>query len=240
MHSWKHPKKGIQVFILTAQFGDLLDADPELSEDEDPRQQKIEDRRRNQRLLLDQFSGNILVRSYEGFHAKYCIIDPVSPHPYGIMMTCNATVGPMTGKNIEIAVTLTREEIKSFFSHFLFGFWEMAEMEFLSGTQFDLALKNPELIIQMGNIALPVTSPKDKLKEKYTTLLGKIDEMIQRSQNKIILSAWSFDKDHTLLKSLHSALDRQVKITIFTKPRVKNSEAPGGTRRTRSRGIRPR
>ena len=218
-------KNGIQVFILTAQYVDLLNADPDYSEDDDPDKHRKMDRIRSHQILCEQFSGNVLVRCFSGFHAKYCIIDPRSSQSFGIMMTCNATVGPMTGDNIEIAVTLEPKEIKSFFSHFLFGFWEMAEWELLSGTEFDRVQKNPDFKIQQGLITLPVTASKPSLEQKHTTLLEKIDEMIMKSQKKVILSGWSFNSDHKLLKSLESALDRQVKVTIFTKPRKKNTVA---------------
>jgi len=116
--------RGVAVFVLTAREDDLKKADDDFVDFE---RERIKDHI----ALLDQFAGKVLVRTSECFHAKYVLVDPRSEDPSGIMMTCNATVDPMFGSNIEVALTLTSSEVRSFFAHFLRGFWAMADHELL-------------------------------------------------------------------------------------------------------------
>lgn len=205
-------KRGLKVVLLTATKEDLKAAPEELIAGE---QEKIEEHKE----LLDSFAGHVLIRTCGGFHAKYGIIDPHSPAPFGWMMTCNATVAPMKGSNNEIAVTLTPDEAKSLFAHFLKGFWEMAELELLAPGKLTQVRKITGYDPDLGENNLPSTViGSNTLKEQILSLLND-------AKKSITITAWSFEENHEVIRSLEAALSRGVAITVATRPSVKSTKA---------------
>jgi phosphatidylserine/phosphatidylglycerophosphate/cardiolipin synthase-like enzyme len=217
-------QRGVHVFLLTAKADDLTHANFEIFNEDNINKTQKDERIKDLKNLFDQFAGNVLIRTFNGFHAKYCLIDPIFPNSFGIMMTCNANVDPMMGNgNIDIAMTLTDEEIASFFSHFLHGFWQMADAEKLTkGNELDPLdpIKNPPTFdISYGEITLPVTT------QNLFTLRDKIIQLIQKSQKSITISAWSFDKDYIIEKALLDSLSRDVDIKIFCRTNKLNTQS---------------
>ena len=202
--------KGIKVFILTARESDLSKAKDDLTDSEI---EKINEHKE----LLDHFAGNILVRTSDSFHAKYCLVDPVSPEAFGIFMTCNATVEAMRGANQEIALSLTNAEIRSFFSHFLRGFWEMANYEILTRGDLTPVKRDHSITVDYGKIDLPVTT------QNLHSLREKILDLIKKAQRSLIIGTWSFDEDTAINKNLIEALERGIEIKIFTRPSKRNT-----------------
>lgn len=205
-------KRGIKIFLLTARESELSKAKDEFSESEF---EKIQEHKE----LLDVFAGNILVRTSDGFHAKYCIVDPLHADSFGLMMTCNATIDAMRGVNQEIALSLTKKEIQSFFSHFINGFWGMANYEILTKGDLTPVKRDIAIGIDYGKIELPVTT------QNLHTLREKIIDLIKNAKHSIIIGAWSFDEDSVFYKHFVEALERGVEIKFFTRPHVKNSLA---------------
>lgn len=206
-------QRGVAVFLLTAREEDLKKPSDEMMELERAR---IEEHI----ALLKRFAGNVLVRTSDSFHAKYCLSDPHSPTPRGVLMTCNANLDPMIGKNREIAVTLTREEIQGLFSHFLHGFWDMADHELLRpGGNFRGVNQIGRDMVDIGKITIPATW-KDG-----TTLQSQVLEYIKNARHQLLITAWSFDPDYSTINAISDALDRGVKVRIMTKPTPKTSRA---------------
>ena len=203
--------RGVGVFVLTAREDDLKKADDDLVDFE---RERIKDHI----ALLDQFAGKVLVRTSESFHAKYVLVDPCSPDALGIMMTCNATVDPMSGSNIEVALTLTPSEVQSFFAHFLRGFWKMADHELLEKGELRGVKKEIPASVSLGPLTLPATVGDVRSLEER--VLG----IIHSAKGDLILTAWSFDSE-----SVHTAvLDacrRGVLVTILTRPNPRNTKA---------------
>lgn len=205
-------KRGVKVFILTAREEDLKKLDDDRLEGE----KKIIS---NHIDLLNSFAGNILVRTCDSFHAKYILIDPHSSDARGMMMTCNATVDPMNGSNIEIALSLRKEEVQSFFSHFLHGFWEMANHELLIPGKLSAVKKDVSFTPILGTVTLPTTFVNtNTLRENLVTL-------INNAKTSITITAWSFDADFAIVKALEDACVRGVSVTIGTKPNTRNTKA---------------
>ena len=202
--------RGVKIFLLTARESDLSKAKDDLSESEFG---KITEHKE----LLDQFAGNILVRTSDNFHAKYCLVDPNSPKASGIMMTCNAVIDAMSGSNQEIALTLTKTEIEAFFSHFVYGFWEMANYErFMKG---DLLPVKKDLAFPLNykKIDLPVTI------NNQHSLREKILELIKNAKQSILIGSWSFDEDPAIDHLLTEALEKGVEIKFFSRPNKRNT-----------------
>lgn len=205
--------RGVAVFLLTARDEDLRKPSDEMMEDE---RVKIEDHI----ALLKTLAGKVLVRTCDSFHAKYCLADPQLKTPRGILMTCNANVEPMTGMNREIAVTLKKDEIHGLFSHFLHGFWDMADHELLkSGRDFRGVNRESQCPVEMGTITVPATW------REGTTLQSHILDLIGDTRQTLLLTAWSFDPDYVVINAINEALDRGVKVRILTKPTPKTSKA---------------
>ena len=198
--------RGIKIFLLTARESELSKAKDDLSESEF---EKIQEHKE----LLDLFAGNILVRTSDLFHAKYCLVDPLHTDAFGIMMTCNATIDAMRGVNQEIAMSLTKKEIQSFFSHFIHGFWGMANYEILTKGDLTPVKRDITIGIDYGKIELPVTT------QNLHTLREKIVDLIKNAKHSIIIGAWSFDEDSIFYKHFIEALERGVEIKIFTRPK---------------------
>lgn len=205
--------RGVKVFLLTAREDDLKKVPEELTEFE--KKENIID---NHKALLDSFAGKILVRTSHDFHAKYFLIDPHSHNQSGLMMTCNATVDAMNGKNVEIALTLSQKEIKSYFSHFIRGFWQMANHELLEKAKLDAVNKDIDLSIDFGEISVPSTCIG------VNSLEEKILDLINTASKSLILTAWSFDEDY-ITKAISDAIDKNIKVYICTRPNARNTNA---------------
>lgn len=206
-------QRGVAVFLLTAREDDLKKPSDEMMELERAR---IDDHI----ALLKKLAGNVLVRTSDSFHAKYCLSDPHSSTPRGVLMTCNANLDPMIGKNREIAVTLAREEIRGLFSHFLHGFWDTADHELLRPEgNFRGVNRIGRGMVDIGTITIPATW-KDG-----TTLQSQVLECIKKARHQLLITAWSFDPDHSTINAISDALDRGIKVRIMTKPTQKTSRA---------------
>ena len=204
--------RGIPVFILTAREEDLKKPADEMLEDE---RSKIDAHIE----LLKKFAGVVLIRTCDNFHAKYCVVDPLSQTPHGILMTCNANLDPMTGTNIEIAVSLQEQEIKGLFSHFLHGFWDMANHELLGPNNFRGVRTEEFEEIDRGSITIPAT-----WKDGHT-LQDALLDLIESAKKSIFLTAWAFEEDGRVFPALRDAMTRGVSVTILTKPTGRTTSA---------------
>jgi len=206
-------ERGVAVFLLTARDEDLRKPSDEMMEGE---RERIEDHI----SLLKSLAGKVLVRTCDSFHAKYCLSDPQSRKPRGILMTCNANLDPMSGVNREIAITLTKDEINGLFRHFLHGFWDMADHELLrSGRDFRGVNRENQNLVETGTITVPATW------NEGTSLKSRVLELIRDARESLLLTAWSFDPDYIIIEAINDALDRGVKVRILTKPTPKTSRA---------------
>lgn len=203
-------ERDVRIYLLTAQKEDLIKASDELSEWETMLIEEHKD-------ILDSFAGNVLVRTAPHFHAKFILVDPKSQYSQGLVMTCNATVDAIGGKNMEIAATLTPSEITSYFSQFIRGFWKEANHELLKKGEL-AAVKDVVFKMNLGDITHPATCSN-----KYS-LKDAIVKIIDNTHEKLIITGWSFDKDHEVARALFGALQRGIKVNIYTKPNYRNTE----------------
>jgi cardiolipin synthase len=203
--------RGVSVFVLTAREDDLKKADEDLVDFE---RERIKDHV----TLLNTFGGKVLVRTSQSFHAKYVLTDPCFASASGIMMTCNATVDPMSGSNIEVALTLTTQEARSFFAHFLRGFWMMADHELLEPGELVGVTKEVLPSVNLGELRLPATvGDVHSLQEQVLAL-------IHSTEKELVLTAWSFD-DGPIKTAIMDACRRGVTVTILTRPSPRNTTA---------------
>jgi cardiolipin synthase A/B len=204
-------QNGVRVYILTAGEEELARGDTDI---DDIGKLKLEDYKH----LLNSMTGKVLIRTAPHFHAKFLLVDPKSPKPIGIMMTCNATVDAMTGKNLEAAITLTPSEVKSFFAQFLKAFWQESRHELLVPNRLSDIHAAPKGLVFGQTSHLVTASGSDTLRRRLIELIGSARE-------SIIVTGWSFGTKHAVISSLEKALDRGVSVTVYTRPAYGNTEA---------------
>ncbi len=200
--------RGVRVYILTAKEEDLRKASDQLTDSEIA---KIEGHKK----LLNDMASKVLIRTGPNFHAKFALVDPLKGAKKGVLMTCNATVGAMTGENTEIAIVLTRDEVKSVFAQFIYGFWKMSERQLTGPGKLDVIGDTPRIVF--GQVEHPNTT------DVTTSLKDQISNMIDSAKVSIIASAWSFDEQWT--ERLHKALGKGVKVTVYARISTLNTKS---------------
>jgi len=176
--------RGVDVFILTGNEDRLKKEGDEYDIIEDEKARIMEHKR-----LLADLGGKALVRTSPDYHAKYVLVDPNTRSQQGLFMTCNATVGALSGNNIELCVKLEGDEVEPYFNHFVHGFWLVANHEML--------MKNiqPVPSIDEGKlkrilprwIGIPCTS------KGIADLKIRVREIINEAKARVTVCAWSFD-----------------------------------------------
>jgi phosphatidylserine/phosphatidylglycerophosphate/cardiolipin synthase-like enzyme len=91
--------RGVRVYVLTAGEEELSRVDTEM---DDIEKAKLDE----YKGLLNSLAGQVLVRTAPHFHAKFLLVDPSERGANGFLMTCNATVDAMSGKNLEVSLSL--------------------------------------------------------------------------------------------------------------------------------------
>src|SRR5208283_1616039 len=152
------------------------------------------------RQLLNSMAGRILIRTAPHFHAKFLLIDPHSGQGEGVMMTCNATIDAMTGRNFEVAVSLTQDETISFFAQFVRAFWQEAKHELLRPGVLSDVPPTPESV-SFGGVTHPATL------RGCTTLRGRVEQLIASAQKELVATGWTFGSDSGVTAALEKALE---------------------------------
>jgi phosphatidylserine/phosphatidylglycerophosphate/cardiolipin synthase-like enzyme len=203
--------RDVRVYVLTAGEEELSKIDTEM---DDVEKAKLDD----YKALLNSLAGQVLVRTAPHFHAKFLLVDPGDNDASGFLMTCNATVDAMSGKNLEAASTLTEAEVRSYFSQFVAGFWRESKHELLRPGELSGAHPAPPGIA-FGRVVHPATF------EGCTTLKERVTGLIDSAKERVVVTGWSFGAGHMVVASLEKAVARGVSVKVFTRPTSANSEA---------------
>ena len=203
---------GVRVYVLTATEQKLLrgqNRDDEFSE-------KV---LANHIQLLDDLALRTLLRSGEDLHAKYVLIDPITPRTCGIIFTCNLATEGLT-RNPEVAVEVTGEEARDLFRMFLWGFWKQSKRELLEVGKItgNKSYVPPNLA---GPKLLPCTvEGSTKLKTELLRLIGG-------SSQELWAASWKFLPTHESVKALEDAARRGVRVRVLTsiRPSPEHMEA---------------
>ena len=199
--------RGVRVYILTAGEEDLKLTD----EDGSP----ASDRVREFRQLLSSISDRVFLRTAD-FHAKFVLVDPNSNKPKGFMTTCNLTADAMSGYNKELFVTLTDEEVYSFFCQFAEGIWKMSRHELKGGRLQELEEKR---FVPETQIPLP-THPATLSSQK--SLNEEIKKLITSARRSVEISAWTFTDEVDIPDLLMDRLSEGIKVKVYCRPNYLN------------------
>lgn len=198
-------RRGVDVFILTGNEDKLKREGDEYDAREDENARILEHKK-----LLAGLAGKALVRTSPDFHAKYVLIDPNSRSQQGLFMTCNITVGALSGNNIELCVKLEGDEVQSYFNHFVHGFWLVANHELLTKNIQPVPTIDENKLnrILPGNIGVPCTS------KGINDLEERIRKIINDARKSVTICAWSFDEGMEWQDDVMAALKngREVKV----------------------------
>lgn len=203
----KASDRGVRVYILTAGEEDLKVTD----EDGSPSAQRVKEFRQ----LLSNISDKVFLRTAD-FHAKFVLVDPDSIHPMGVMTTCNLTIDAMSGTNKELYVTLSNEEVYSFYCQFTMGLWKMSRHELRGGKLQELE----------ENRFLPDTPIPDPIHpatlHTYNSLYESVRKLLITAMKSVDISAWTFTDEVDIPNLLMECLNRGVAVKIYTRPNYMN------------------
>lgn len=203
----KASERGVRVYILTAGENDLKVTD----EDGSPSSQRVKEFRQ----LLSTLSDKVFLRTAD-FHAKFVLIDPEGEYPNGVMTTCNLTTDAMSGHNKELFVTLSEEEVYSFFCQFTKGVWEMSRHELIGGTLHELEENSYKPENPIPNPAHPATLIS------INSLYKAVRELITSARKSVDISAWTFSDEVDVPDLLMECLNRNVSVKIYARPNYLN------------------
>jgi len=209
----KAADRGVRVYLLTAREEELKTDSTEF-DDEGKRKEIIEAHKN----FLDKIAGRILVRTSPNFHSKFILFDPKSKNACGILSTSNLTKDAMAGRNLELAVELTKEEVGSYFIQFIHGFWNEAKHEKIGSERILKPVPEAAWNIDADKITHPCTcSSVRSLRKEVIRLIGS-------AKKELIVSAWTFEKGHDSTEAIKEACKRGVRVRIFSRDDAKSTD----------------
>lgn len=209
----KAAARGVRCYVITAQKKDLMAASEDLTDNE---KELVEDHKK----LLDEFAGKVNVRTSGHFHAKFALFDPKDKQPWGIMSTSNFVVDAMRGKNIELSVSLTIEEVRSFYRQFVRGFWQEATHELRPAGVLKAVGKPPlGLALNEKGFTHPVTC------QGCNTLRDEALDYLNQATKSITIGAWSFQPGHSVVSALEAKSKKGVRVRVLCRTSDMNTKA---------------
>jgi|GEM_PF-4861312 phosphatidylserine/phosphatidylglycerophosphate/cardiolipin synthase-like enzyme len=209
----KAASRGVRCYLLTAQKKDLMTASAELTDYE---RELVEEHKK----LLDELAGKVKVRTSDHFHAKFALFDPKDKNPWGVMSTSNLVVEAMRGKNLELSVSLTGKEVRSFYHQFVRGFWQEASHELrLDGVLKAVGKPPIGFDLDQGDLSHPATY------RGCNTLRDEILEYIDQATRSITIGAWSFQPGYGVASVLEAKAEKGVKVQVLCRTSEINTKA---------------
>jgi phosphatidylserine/phosphatidylglycerophosphate/cardiolipin synthase-like enzyme len=203
-------KRGVRCYVLTSRE-DELKADPD---EMDGKGKEIIDEHKR---LLDSLAGSVLVRTAPHFHAKFALFDPTGDEPLGILSTCNLTVDAMKGKNVELALTMTPEEVRSVFNQFVHGFWTESRHELMAKGTLSAIARKDVVSDALDYVNHPCTvGSKNGLQEL-------VHNIMRSAKRSLTIGSWTIEPDHLITKAIEAAAQKGVKVTVLTRPKEVNT-----------------
>lgn len=195
--------RGVSIYVLTSAEAQLgKDFDENLPADE---------RVKVYLNMLSELGKFSLIRTGENLHSKFLIADPESD-PAGLVLTSNMTMRAMR-ENLEVAVVLTREQVKSVFEQFRIGFLSIAKRE-----KYGQGLTEIEKI----NLPEPEWNATFCTIEDRSSIRSNLIELVSNAKSSIRLSSWTIEPDDEVAKLVIDKAKKGVEVEIFTRPEKRN------------------
>ncbi|WP_417783835.1 phospholipase D-like domain-containing protein [Terasakiella pusilla] len=204
-------ERKVRVYILTAseqRIGKFL------HEDDDFNQRMANEHKQ----LLDQFAGKILVRSAEHFHAKFLAVDHINPaKSSGFLSTANFNLA--LTENIELGICVQGKDVTELAELFNWAFWCEAKNELIEKGRLSQASPPPRHPKEPS-----MSSVKATLQSRQE-LRKTIASLIKEARGEILLCTYGIELSHEVTQALLEALNKNVKVTILTRPRPAIADA---------------
>lgn len=204
-------KRGVRCYILTSRE-DELKTDPE---EMDGRGKEIISEHKR---LLDSLAGTVLVRTAPHFHAKFALFDPTREDPQGILSTCNLTVDAMKGKNVELALTMKPDEVRSVFNQFVHGFWAESGHELMTKGTLRAIGRRDIVNDSLDHVNHPCTVGG------LNGLQELVLDIVRSARRSLTVGSWTIEPDHPITTAIEAAAKRGVQVTILTRPKEINTQ----------------
>ena len=160
---------------------------------------------------LKKLSGKTLIHSSINFHAKIILCDPIT-NPKGMLLTANFTEEAL-GRNQELAVNLTKEEIEESLKIIKWAFWEYANNEIVDDKGNFLAYKPIKKISEYKGIKnILQTTPTHK------TIKNGLMNAINDNSRSMIISSYGWE-DNFIVDKLCDMSKHGTDITVLARPR---------------------
>ena len=161
---------------------------------------------------LRKLSGKVLIHASNNFHAKIILCDP-NTEPRGMLLTANLTHEAL-GRNQELSVHLTKNEIIENMKILRWAFWEYAENEIIDnkGTFYAYRPLNEITEYECKNNVLQTTP-------NYKTIKNELIQMINNKTKSIIISCYGWEEGHVLIDKLCELSKQGVAVTVLARPR---------------------
>ncbi len=170
-------------------------------------------------FLQEKCRGKFLLRTNDGFHGKYVIVDPLSENAMGMLLTCNITEKAMKD-NLEMGVVLTLEQTRSLFQIFKYFFWEKSRHEQNATDVFT----RTKPLGRIGIKSLKNSHVVYTITEEKSNLKNELIEAIRKAENRVFISTYSIDSGHQLIQEIlrKKQSNPNLEVLLFCQNRIKN------------------
>ena len=204
-------KQKVRVYILLASEARL-----DIKHTDDEFESEMFEQHKN---MLNRLGGYALFRSAPNFHAKFILTDPNDySNCEGLLLTANLTKEAL-GRNQELGVELTRDEVDEVYELARWAFWECAEHELIDPKDHFRSIKPLGLLKHPAPAKhiLGTTSEVVQLREEATCI-------IEQAQEEIIVASFGWAEDHDVVKHLCIRANEGLPVTVLA--RLRENQMP--------------
>jgi len=168
--------------------------------------------------MLKRLAGKVMIRSASHYHAKAVLIDAIGPdqsQAKGLLLTANLTSEALE-RNEELAVFLSRSEIKGIADVFKWALFENAEHQMLDNTNFQSVQPLGEVEHpSYSDSVLSTTSETNSIRDHALKLINE-------ATSQLIISSFGWQEDHQITDAICEKAKEGVNVVILTRIRPKS------------------
>lgn len=166
--------------------------------------------------MLSRLGGWVLIRSAPPFHAKLVLVDPEAS-PAGLLLTANLTREAL-GRNEELAVVLSPEEVKEAAALVRWAMWEGARHELVDPGNF-------RAVKPLGAVDHPAPMPHVlATTSSATQLREEAIDLIDSASRELVVASFGWSADHPVVERLCERAREGLPLTVLA--RVRESAMP--------------
>ncbi len=216
-------QRGVRTYVLSASQEQLKTTRRALTDDDRHAVSEHQE-------LLDRLARSAMVRSAEGFHAKFALADPATGGP-GLVLTANLRDGAMRS-NDELAVRVSGDTATALAAAIRWSFWEAATHQMIEPGR--LAATAPLGTVQWSSTAVQTsigpTSTGQTLTVPTSTRWGDgitaaALDLLADPAGPVIASSFTWSADSQVAQRLCELAMDGVDVTVLVNPMVRSAVA---------------